>query len=423
MHSIDTIRHWAHRIDRERARSFLRFLLRRFLDDECFLAASALSYTTLLALVPLTATVLGVIAMFPVYQRWGDTLTVFLFNNFVPKAAANVADYIRSFASSARGMTGFGAIGVLVSSLLTMSSIEDAFNRIWRVATPRRPVARFLIYWAALTVGPVLAVLSLAISSYLFSLPLVAAAEQSELSKFGLRLVPALLELIAFTAAYSVIPNRNVRLLHAFVGGALATLLFECAKYAIAYYLTRASYQQIYGALAVIPIFLLWIWVSWLVVLLGATFAASLSAFRYQPVDMRLPKGFELYGLLRLLGRFAEARTQGRGLHTADLLALEPILPDDLLQRMLGILSEISVLRRTESGEWILARDLGEVAIGELYEAAALRIPVTDSALPCSDDALGIRAQEALDALRLPLRERMQRSVGSIYVPSERHSA
>jgi membrane protein len=423
MQPFDTLHRWARRVDRERTGAFLRFLLRRFLDDNCFLTAGALSYTTLLALVPLTAAILGVIAMFPVYQRWGDALTIFLFTNFVPKAAANVADYIRSFAGSARGMTGFGAAGVLASSLLTMASIEDAFNRIWRVATPRRPMARFLMYWTALTLGPLLAVLSLAISSYLFSLPMVAAAEQSELSKLGLASAPVLLELIAFTAAYSVIPNRSVPLRFALAGGVLATLLFELAKYAIAYYLTRASYQQIYGALAVIPIFLLWIWVSWLVVLLGATFAASLSAFRYQPAALRLPRGFELYALLRMLGRFAEARGQARGLHTAELHELEPILTDDLMQRMLGALCEIHVLRRAESGEWMLARDLDEVGIQELYEAAGLRIPVGDALLPCRDDALGIRVQAALDALRLPLRERMQRSVGSIYASPERNSA
>jgi membrane protein len=422
MQPFDTINRWARRADRERVQSFLRFLLRRFIDDNCFLTAGALSYTTLLALVPLTAAILGVIAMFPVYERWGDALTIFLFTNFVPKAAANVADYIKTFASSARGLTGFGAAGVLLSSLLTMSSIEDAFNRIWRVPTPRKPLARFLLYWAALTLGPLLAVLSLAISSYLFSLPMVAAAEQSALLKFSLSLVPALLELIAFSAAYAVIPNRSVGLRFALAGGVLATLLFEIAKYAIAYYLTRASYQQIYGALAVIPIFLLWIWVSWLVVLLGATLAATLAAFRYQPTALRLPKGFEFYGLLRLLGRFAEARVHGRGLHTMDMHVLEPILTDDLLQSMLCVLCEIDVLCRTESAEWVLARDLDEVSMGELYEAVGLRIPVADTQLPCCDDAIGIHAQAALDALRLPLRERLQRSVGSIYPSSEGHS-
>src|SRR5579859_6419232 len=281
MQSLDTFRQWAQRLHHTHTGSFLRFLFKRFLDDNCLLTAGALSYTSLLAVVPLTATVLGVVAMLPVYQQWGDQLTVFLFNHFVPRSAASVTDYIRTFASSARGLTGFGAVGVLVTSFLTMWSIEDAFNRTWRVS--RRPHASFLMYCAALTLGPLLAVLILAMSSYLFSLPLLAAAKQSELARYGLRLVPVVLELIAFATAYKVIPNHRVRVRHALAGGALATLLFECAKYAIAYYLRRASYQQIYGALAAIPIFLLWIWVSWLVVLLGATFTAALSAFRFQP--------------------------------------------------------------------------------------------------------------------------------------------
>ena len=415
------IAQWSQPEGRERIRAFLRYLLRRFWEDDCFLTAGALSYTTVLALVPLTAAVLGVVAMFPVYQRWGDALTIFLFTNFVPKAAANVADIIRALAANARGMTGFGAAGLLATALLTMASIEDAFNKIWRVATPRRPIARFLIYWAALTLGPLLSVGSLAISSYLFSLPMMAAAQQSGFSKFGLGLLPAVLETIAFTAAYIAIPNRSVTFRHALAGGALAMFLFEVAKYAIAYYLTRASYQQIYGALAVIPIFLLWIWVSWLVVLLGATFAASLAAFRYQPAAMRLPKGFEFYALLRMLGRFAQARGEGRGLHTAELHELEPVLTDELMQRLLAALCGIDVLRRAETGEWLLARDLGEVDLQELYEAADLRIPADRVQLPCCDDDLGIAAQAALDELRWPLRERMARSVGSIYASLARN--
>jgi membrane protein len=218
--------------------------------------------------------------------------------------------------------------------------------------------------------------------------------------------------------AYGVIPNRSVQKRHALAGGALATLLFEVAKYAIAFYLTRASYQKIYGAMAIVPIFLLWIWLSWLVVLLGATFAAALSGFRYQPLAMRLPRGFEFYALLRLLGRFAQARAKSEGLHTARMHELEPILTDDLLQRLLGALAEINVVVRSAHGEWTLARDLDEVGLVELYEAVGLPIPVADTPLPCRDDLIGTRAQAALDTLRLPLRERLQRSVGSIY-PAE----
>lgn len=418
MHAFNHLKGWALRVDRERYGSFVRFLLKRFIDDRCLLSAEALSFTTLLALVPLTAIVLGVISLFPVYQRWGDALTIFLFTNFVPKAAGTVADSIRTFASSARGVTGFGAIGLLATSLLTMSSIEDAFNRIWRVPTPRRPLARFLLYWAALTLGPLMAVVSLAISSYLLSLPVVAAAQQTALLAYGLRLLPVALEVIAFTAAYAVIPNRSVAFRHALAGGMLAALLFELAKYAIAYYLTRASYQQIYGALAFIPIFLLWIWVSWLVVLFGASLAASLAAFRYQPMALRLPRGYEFYGLLRLLGRFDEARERGQGLQVLQIEQLEPILTDDLLQRMVATLCDMKVLRLAESGEWLLARDLETVSLAELHEASGLRIPLVDAALPCADDAIGLRAKIALEGLRQPLRERLQRSVGDIFATS-----
>jgi membrane protein len=418
MQPFDTLRRWKRRLLVTRAGSFARFLLKRFFEDNYLLTAGALSYTTLLALVPLTATVFGVIAMFPIYQHLGDALTAFLFNNFVPKAAASAANYISTFASAARGLTGLGAAGVLFTSLLTLSSIEDAFNSIWRVPTSRPPFARFVMYCAVLAFGPLLAALSLAISSYLFSLPLVAAAEQSTLAKFSLRLLPALLELVALTAAYKVIPHRSVRVRNALAGGALATVLFECAKYAMAYYLKRASYQQIYGALALIPIFLLWIWVSWLVILLGAILAAALSVYRYRPVKKRLPKGFELYGVLRLLGRFEQARLGGRTLHSADLLLLEPILDDDLLQAMLHSLCEIAVLHRNDTGQWSLARDLDAVSVGEVYEGASLRIPDADVRLPCSGDALGIRVHAALDALRIPLRVGLQRSVGSIYRPA-----
>lgn len=415
MTPLRTFRRWTQRIDRERVRSFLHFLLKRFLADNCFQSAGALSFTTIFALVPLTATVLGVIAMFPVSQKLGDQLTVYIFSNFMPQAAHAVVDYLRDFTSSARRMTGLGAAGVLLSSLLMMWSIEDAFNRIWRVVTPRRPLARFGIYWAALTLGPLLSVLSLAISSYFFSLPFLAIAEQNVLHKYLLGLVPVMMELGAFTAAYGMIPNRRVGWRFALAGGVLATALFELAKFSIAFYLTSVSYQQIYGALAVIPILMFWIWVSWVVILLGASLAASLSAFRYQPASLRLPAGYEIYALLRLLGRFAEARVHDRGLRSEDLHGLEPMLTDDLLQRLLGALCGIDVIQRTPNGEWSLSRDLDQLPMSELYEAAGLRVPIGETTLPCSEDVLGRAAQGALDALRLPLRDGLRRDVGSIF--------
>ena len=140
-----------------------------------------------------------------------------------------------------------------------------------------------------------------------------------------------------------------------------------------------------------------------------------MSAFRYQPVALRLPLGFELYGLLRMLGRFRQARAQGRGLHSDEIQQLEPILTDALVQDMLGKLDGIAVVSRAEGGEWLLARDLDDVSIGELYEACHLRVPVAEAHLPHREDALGTAVMEVLDGLRMPLRDQLKQRVSSVY--------
>jgi membrane protein len=414
MQAIATLKRWYEEFDRDRAQAFGKFLWKRFLEDRCFESAGALAYATLFALVPLAAVVFGVISLFPVYEDWVDRLSGFVFANFVPRAAETVADFLQDSAQNARGLPGLGAFALMLTALLTLSSIEDTFNRIWRVTTPRRAFWRVLIYWAALTLLPLLAVASLVISSYVASLPLLIETGEDADAGVLLTLLPLVLEIAAFTLAYRVIPNRTVAARHALLGGLLATLLFELAKTGFAMYLGRANYQQLYGAVAVIPIFLLWIYVSWVVVLLGASIAASASAFRFQPLAMRLPAGYELFGLLRLLGRFAEAQRTGRGLHTDELRRLEPLLTDDLLMRMLGEMSAIQVLRRTEEGDWVLARDLDHLSLGELYEASGLRVPIAEAWLPCRDDALGRRAEAGLNEVRLPLREHLKRSVATI---------
>ena len=174
-----------------------------------------------------------------------------------------------------------------------------------------------------------------------------------------------------------------------------------------------------YGTLAFLPIFLVWIYLGWTSILLGASFAASMSAFRYQPASMRLPLGYEMYGLLRMLGRFVVARKHGRGLHSQDIQLLEPVLTDTLVQDMLGQLSEVGLLSRAESGEWLLARDLDTMTPAEHYEACNLRIPIAEAHVPMREDPLGMSAYHALDELRLPLRELLKKKVSSLYVHLE----
>ncbi len=319
----------------DRAQAFAIFLWQRFRDDRCPQSAGALAFTTLISLVPLTAAILGVLSSFPVFARWQADLTSFVFDNFVPAAGRTVQAYLTEFANNASQATAVGIVVLIISAISLMMSIEDAFNRIWRVATARTAASRFLMYWTALSFGPLLLVTALALSSYLFALPFVAGYEaQLGIKARVLNLLPFLIVWVSLIASYLVIPNRTVRLRDATIGALLAAMLFEAAKRGFAFYLgTLTSYEQVYGALAVVPVFMLWIYLSWLVVLLGASVCAAISAFEYRGLHERLAPGHEFVGLLCVVNHFADAQRAGQGLHSEDLRERERFLTDDLLQR------------------------------------------------------------------------------------------
>jgi membrane protein len=401
------------RIDRDRAVMFGRFLMHRFVDDRCFESAGALAYTTVFALVPFAAVVLSLLAVFPVFDQWTERVTQFIFANFVPASASVLAAKLDSFKDSVKALGATGVLALVASILLTMWSIEQTFNRIWRVPAAHPKLVRFLMYWALLTLGSLVTVAALTTAAAFFSIPELAGVEALSLGEYLLRYLPLLLELLAFTAAYWLIPHRGVRLRFAFAGGLLAMLLFEFLKWALAIYLRGANFHQLYGTLVLLPILLVWIYFSWLAVLFGASLAASLGSFRYQPRAFRLSPGAELYGVLRLLGRFEEARRDGIGLHLAELQQREPGLTDEMLQWMVSALAEMNILQRGESGAWLLSRDLHQVRLEELYEGMSLRLPTGELCLPQWHDAIGRAAQAALDGLRDPLRAPLARSVAS----------
>jgi membrane protein len=398
------------RFDREKSLALLRFTWHRFLEDRCMQTAGALAYTSIFALVPLTAAVLGILAAFPVFAGWRDRITGWVFANFVPAAGDTVQSYITEFAANASKATAVGILVLLFSAVALMMSIEDAFNRIWRVQTARPHASRFVIYWTALTLGPLLLAAALAISSYVIALPLIGeAAEQLSLKARVLAVLPFLIVWSALIAAYTVIPNRSVRVRHALVGAFIAAALFEGAKRGFALYATRANYAQVYGAIAIVPIFIFWIYLSWAIVLFGASLTASLSAFDYRPASMRLQRGQEFAGLLRVLGRFAAAQREGRGVHSQALCAAEPFLTDDLLQRYIGDLHRVGLIGRSEVGEWVVVRDFASVSLLEIYEEGGYRLPYEASAAadasPPAASLLARLASDVRHGLDVPLSE------------------
>jgi len=417
MEPLDSLNLWSERLrDRARATSFARFLWERFIDDRLFQAAGSLAYTTVFALVPLAIVVFGVLSAFPMFDRWSEALSDYVFSNFVPSAARAAEGYLRQFSSSVGQLTAAGFIALVVSLLITLNSVEQTFNRIWRVAAARPKLTRFLVYWTVLTLGALLAAASLAVSAKVLALPLFGTSEGRWLAEIGLRLTPVLIEFACVMLIYRVVPHHMVKWRHAIPGALLAVVMLELVKWGMGLYLgSFQSYQKLYGTVAFVPILLLWIYLGWVSVLLGASLASSIAAFRYQPAALRLPQGCELYGLLRLIGRFREARMEGKGLDEEQILSLEPMLTDSLLQQMLEQMERIDLLRRGERGEWLLARDLDRVTLNELYESSQLRIPVSEEYLPFRDDSLGRAACRALDQLRMPLRELLKRRMDDIY--------
>jgi membrane protein len=405
------------RIDRDRAVALLRFTWHRFLEDRCTQTAGALAYTSLFALVPLTAAILGVLAAFPVFAGFRERITGWVFRNFVPAAGDIVQGYITEFAANASKATAVGVLVLFFSSIALMMSIEDAFNRIWRVPNARGHASRFVIYWTALTLGPLLLAAALAISSYLVALPFIGdAAAEISLKARVLSALPFLIVWSALLAGYIVIPNRSVRLAHAVIGSFIAALLFEAAKRGFALYATRANYTQVYGAIAIVPIFIFWIYLSWAIVLFGASLTASLNAFDYRPASERLPRGQEFAGLLRVLARFAAAHREGRGLRSEALMAFEPFLTDDLLQRYLGDLHRTGLIQCNEVGEWVVVRDFATIDLIEIYEEGSYRLPDTPEL--ALDEPTAVR--ELLARLAASVREGLDVPLSEIFPPVAR---
>jgi membrane protein len=258
---------------------FLQKVVSQFISDNCPLRAAALSYTSLLSIVPLMTVSFTVMSAFPMFRQVGQQLQDFIFQNFVATSAQVVQANIQKFAVQALNLSATGLIFLLVTALLMMFNMEQAFNVIWRAPKPRIRITAFMLYWGLLTFFPILIGMGFAISSYIFSLPVIEGTTRLlGVQAPFLAISPYLLTFIAFTVLYITLPNCKVFIRHAMVGGFVATLLFEFAKYGFGLYvLNFPTYELLYGTLAAIPIFLIWVYLSWLIILFGAVVAFVVS--------------------------------------------------------------------------------------------------------------------------------------------------
>jgi len=247
-------------------------------SERITVSAGHLAYVSLLSLVPVIMVFFMIMSAFPAFAEVRGQLENFIFNNFVPTAGNVVQDYMTDFVANASGMGAVSIISLLVVALLLISNIDKTFNHIWRTQVQRPIIYTFAIYWMVITLGPLLIGSSIVVSSYLAGLATFAEEYTPGLGTFFLKFVPSFAAIGAFLILYMIVPNRPVRAKYALCGAILATVLFEFSKKVFALYVTNfPSYEVIYGALAVIPILFLWVYLSWVVVLLGAVFTYSIT--------------------------------------------------------------------------------------------------------------------------------------------------
>lgn len=354
--------------------NFSRYALSRFYWDECMRAAASLTYTVLLALVPLTALVLAIFTAFPAFADLQDTAQQLIFDNFVPQVGEAVWENLESLAGNAGGLTAVGTIGLVVTSVLMLATIESSFNAIWHVKESRSWLTRLLTFWAVLTLTPLLFGASLSLGSRLLN-------ETRDVGGgFVVDMVsvvlPILLQIVGFALLYWIIPNRSVRWRDAAIGGLVAGILFELAKRLFALYLTTfPTYQTLYGALATIPIFLIWLYLVWSIALFGAVVTAALPDWRSgKAIGSRLdamlpgPRLTLAAGILRVL---SEAGRMGVSVSRTHILNHIPVGPA-ALDAMLEVLREGRFVARTTDDRWVMTREPYTATLHDLLQALGI---------------------------------------------------
>lgn len=366
--------------------NFTRFIVVRFHRDRCIQIAASLTFTTLLSLVPMITIALIVFSAFPVFENFSTQIKIYLLHNLMPDVAGKIiTQYMQQFTESAMRLTALGVVLLAVTAMLMMLTIDHAFNTIWRVARPRPLLKRLIVYWAVLTLAPLLIGASLSLTSWLVGLSMGYAKHIPVFGVGVLKILPVLFTTLAFAMLFRLVPNRHVPHTHAWTGAIVAALVFEFMNRVFGYYVSHfPTYKLVYGAFASVPIFLMWIYLSWLTILTGAVIAASLSHWR-TPASRHLPSTAQLLNALRVLQIMAKGLQQGK-VSTFQELSESLYLGYDALEKILAKLENADMVRKAQGQGWLLMRDMSHIRAAELLrlfvlDCGALSVAQSDDPL------------------------------------------
>lgn len=345
--------------------AFIIFIVQSFFRHQNSRAAFYLAFTSLFAVVPMMTVIYSVLSLIPELKGLEGKMQTFMFEHFVPSTGTQLESYLQSFAQQAANLTSVGVGMLFVTSVLMLKKIEDSFNTIWHVSEGRKGVNGFLLYWALLSLGPVMMGGAFAVSTYLASLKMIYDfVPLPGIQTVVLSILPVLMSSLAFSLAYLAIPNTRVPIAHGVLGGIVAAILFDLARRAMTIFITLSpSYELIYGAFAAVPIFLIWILVSWNILLIGAEFVQALTNFR----SSRRAAASSLGRMLAILERIYRAHGKGVVLIENELEENMAWITPEEWEVYLLKLEEMGLIKRGAEGELTLRRDLHKYTLADLF--------------------------------------------------------
>ena len=406
---------------------YVRYLIRRAQEDQLAQVAGSLTYTTLLSLVPFVTIALGLFSAFPIFEQLRDALENFMIDNLLPEEASDaIMSHLTEFSQKAAGLTAAGVFALGITAVMLLQTIDRAMNALWRVPRPRPLAQRILVYWASVSLGPILIGGGLFITSYVVSASLGWLPGGGQwFTHWILGLLPLALTMLAFTLLYVAVPNRDVQWKHAAIGGLVAMVGFEAMKHLLGYYIARCpTYHMIYGAFAAIPIFLLWVYLSWMITLVGALVAATWPLLAYERAESRKWPGMAFTDAMRILSLLFEARTRGGATPRQIRSALHTGFAES--ETLLERLRDVGWIGRVESPDaaghnearWVLLADPALLRVAEVFRRFAFDVGMAMKRLDPEDPGRNFGIGRLADLLERDLSLTLEEALAGESAPT-----
>lgn len=367
-----------------RLRDLLRFMQRRLHEEQVPQVAGSLTFTTVLAVVPVMTIAFAIFTTFPLFNTFRDSLEAYFVQSLMPRGVTNtILDNLSLFAAKANRLSAVGAVTLVITAIMMFAIVDRSLNRIWRVKTARSFTQSLIVYWAIMTLGPLLLGASLSFTTLVSPVASTLAQQLPLLGTITSIFISLLLMTTFFGLLYLIVPNRLVDWRDALVGGLVAAIAFEMTNRGFAFFITKfPSYRVIYGALAAVPIFLVWVYLFWLITLLGAVLAAALPVVKHERWWHMPAPGGEFLDAMSVLQVLIQAHQQ-QGVITLLSIRSQTHLGFDeaefLLHRMLeaGWVGRVEVVKnkasswlqfaRGEYDHWTLLINPNKLAVSDVY--------------------------------------------------------